>query len=76
MVVHESYNLKIKGSIPFPATIKIDIMGEDKNTKVMYAIYGDTIREIVRQSNELDIQREEIVSLIKDGGQFILTYYA
>ena len=51
-------------------------MGEDKNTKVMYAIYGDTIREIVRQSNELGIQREEIVSLIKDGGQFILTYYA
>lgn len=76
MVARESHNLKVRGSIPFPATIKVDIMGEDKNTKVMYAIYGDTIREIVRQSNELGIQREEIVSLIKDGGQFILTYYA
>lgn len=76
MVARESHNLKVRGSIPFPATIKVDIMGEDKNTKVMCAIYGDTIREIVRQSNELGIQREEIVSLIKDGGQFILTYYA
>lgn len=76
MAARESHNLKVRGSIPFPATIKVDIMGEDKNTKVMYAIYGDTIREIVRQSNELGIQREEIVSLIKDGGQFILTYYA
>lgn len=51
-------------------------MGEDNTVKVMYAIYGDTIRDIVKQSNKLGIQREEIVSLIKDDGQFILTYYA
>lgn len=51
-------------------------MGEVKNKKIMYAIYGDTIREIVNQSNELGIQRGDIVSLIKDGGQFILTYFA
>ena len=51
-------------------------MGEDKNVKIMYAIYGDTIREIVKQSNELGIQRDAIVSLIKEAGQFILTYYA
>jgi hypothetical protein len=51
-------------------------MGEDKNVKIMCAIYGDTIREIVKQSNELGIQRDDIVSLAKEGGQYILTYYA
>ena len=51
-------------------------MGEDKNVKIMYGIYGDTIREIVKQSNERGIQRDAIVSLLKEGGQFILTYYA
>ena len=51
-------------------------MGEDKNVKTMYAIYSDTIRDIVKQSNELGIQRDAIVSLIKEEGQFILTYYA
>ena len=51
-------------------------MGEVKEKKVMYAIYGNTIREIVNQSNELGIQREDIVSLVKEGGQFILTYFA
>lgn len=51
-------------------------MGEGKKIQIMYAIYGDTIREIVRQSNELGIQRDDIVSLIKDDGQFILTYFA
>lgn len=49
---------------------------EGNNTKVMYALYGDTIRNVVKQANELNIQREDIVSLIKDNGQFILTYYA
>ena len=51
-------------------------MGEVKEKKFMYAIYGDTIREIVNMSNELGIQREDIVSLVKEGGQFILTYFA
>lgn len=51
-------------------------MGEDNTVKIMYAIYGNTIRDIVKQSNELGIQKEEIVSLLKEGGQFILTYYA
>lgn len=49
---------------------------EENKEKFMYAIYGDTIREIVNLSNEIGIKREDIVSLIKDGGQFILTYYA
>lgn len=42
----------------------------------MCAIYGDTVREIVRQANRLGITRDSIVALVKDEGQFILTYYA
>ena len=75
MVAQVSHKHCVSGSILLPASNSI-IMGEDKNVKIMYAIYGDTIREIVKQSNELGIQRDAIVSLIKEGGQFILTYYA
>ena len=42
----------------------------------MYAIYAPTIRGIVEQANEIGIQREDIVSLNENGGQYILIYYA
>lgn len=51
-------------------------MVEVKKTKLMYAITGQTIREIVNQANELKIQRDDIVSLIKSEGEYILTYYS
>ena len=43
--------------------------------QIMTAIVADTIREIVRTSNEEGIKREDIVSLLKENGQFVLVYY-
>lgn len=53
-------------------------MGEEKETRtrLMYAIYAPTIRGIVEQANEIGIQREDIVSLLENEGQYVLTYYA
>lgn len=50
-------------------------MGEEK-VKLMYAIYAPTIRGIVEQANEIGIQRDDIVSLLENEGQYVLTYYA
>lgn len=51
-------------------------MGEEKKVKLMYAIYAPTIRGIVEQANEIGIQREDIVSLLENEGQYVLVYYA
>lgn len=42
----------------------------------MYAIYAPTIRSIVEQANEIGIQREDIVSILENEGQYVLIYYA
>lgn len=46
-----------------------------ENKKVMSALAAVTIREIVKLSNELDIKKEDIVSLLKENSQFVLVYY-
>lgn len=43
--------------------------------KIMLCIVGPTIREIVRQSNELKIKREDIVGMFHLREQFWLVYY-
>lgn len=43
--------------------------------QVMAALAANTIREIVRTANEEEIKREDIVSLLKENGQFVLVYY-
>lgn len=43
--------------------------------QIMTAMAADTIREIVRTANEEGIKREDIVSLLKENGQFVLVYY-
>ena len=50
-------------------------MEEEKKVKVMNTLYGDTVRSIVRQVNERKIQKEDVVTLIKEAGMFILIYY-
>lgn len=47
----------------------------EKEEKRMTALYGDNIREIVFKTNERRIKKEDIVSLMKEDGQFILVYY-
>ena len=43
--------------------------------KIMTVFVATTIREIVKSVNEEGIKKEDIVSLFKDKGQFILIYY-
>ena len=46
-----------------------------ENTKLMTALVGATIREIIKYANEEGVKRENIVSLLKENGQFILVYF-
>lgn len=48
-------------------------MKEDK--KEMAVIINSTIRGIVKSVNIEGIQKEDIVTLIKDNGQFLLVYF-
>lgn len=43
--------------------------------QVMTALTDTTIRGIVRSANEGGIKREDIVSLLKENGQFVLIYF-
>ena len=43
--------------------------------QVMTAMTNDTIRGIVKAASEEGIKREDIVSLLKENGQFVLVYY-
>lgn len=61
--------------VPLLLLIIFKTMGEEK-VKLMYAIYAPTIRGIVEQANEIGIQRDDIVSLLENEGQYVLTYYA
>ena len=43
--------------------------------QIMTAFAGNTLREIVNTANEEGIKREDIVSLLRDNGQFWLVYF-
>lgn len=43
--------------------------------QVMTAMTNDTIRGIVKAANEEGIKREDIVSLLRENGQFVLVYF-
>ena len=43
--------------------------------QVMTALTDTTIRGIVRLAHEEGIKRENIVSLLKENGQFVLIYF-
>lgn len=50
-------------------------VSDSKAHQVMMVLTSTTIRGIVRAANEKEIKREDIVSLIKENGQFILIYF-
>lgn len=78
----------VGGSSP-PSTTNLDNMEEIEKAKitrtkktngsevhqVMTALTDTTIRGIVRSANEEGIKREDIVSLLKENGQFVLIYF-
>lgn len=43
--------------------------------QVMTALTDTTIRGIIRLANEEGIKREDIISLLKENGQFVLIYF-
>lgn len=43
--------------------------------QVMTALTDTTIRGIIRLANEEGIKREDIISLLKESGQFVLIYF-
>ena len=43
--------------------------------QIMTALTDTTLRGIVRSANEKGIKREDIVSLLKENGQFVLIYF-
>lgn len=48
---------------------------KDGYHQIMTAFAGNTLREIVNTANEEGIKREDIVSLLRDNGQFWLVYF-
>ena len=44
--------------------------------KIMTAIAALTIRELVNIANEYGIKREDVVTIVKDNGQYVLIYYS
>lgn len=46
-----------------------------KDGKIMTCIVGYTVRDIINQVNELEIPREDIVSILPLAGQIYLFYY-
>jgi hypothetical protein len=46
-----------------------------KTSGIMTALTATTIRGIVNGANEVGIKREDIVSLLKENGQFVLVYF-
>lgn len=44
-------------------------------SQVMTALISNTIRGIIKTANEKGIKKEDIVSLLRENGQFILIYF-
>lgn len=53
-------------------TKKID---SSETPQTMTVLIDTTIRGIVKSANEVGIRREDIVSLLKENGQFVLVYF-
>lgn len=51
-------------------------MGEKEKVKVMLTLTSKTIRELIKQVNEKQIQKEDIVSLLPIREQYVLVYYS
>ena len=49
--------------------------GDTKVSQIMTALTATTIRGIVNSANGVGIKREDIVSLLKENGQFVLVYF-
>ena len=66
--------LVVRVHLPQLKLITMD-MAMSKDDKIMTCIVGYTVRDIINQANELEIPREDIVSILPLAGQIYLFYY-
>lgn len=48
---------------------------KEESSRLLQCIFGNTVRSVVSQANELKIKREDIVQMFVLGGQVYLVYY-
>ena len=82
MAASKAHNLEVGGSSPPPVTnsSNMEEIERVKKTRtktpgIMTALTATTIRGIVNSANEVGMKREDIVSLLKENGQFVLVYF-
>lgn len=73
MVANKAHNLEVE-SLSLSPTTNLGNMEEIEKAR-MTALTDTTIRGIVRSANEEGIKRGDIVSLLKENGQFVLIYF-
>ena len=44
--------------------------------KIMTAVAALTIRELVNIANKYGIKREDVITIVKDNGQYVLIHYS
>ena len=49
---------------------------EEKVSQILTALAAPTIRELVTLTNKYGINREDVVTIIKENGQYILLHYS
>lgn len=69
-----SWTPSVRFTSPQLKLITMD-MAMSKDGKIMTCIVGYTVRDIINQANELEIPREDIVSILPLAGQIYLFYY-
>ena len=63
------------GEIERTKMTKAKTSEDTKTSQIMSALIATTIRGIVNSANEAGIKRENIVSILKENGQFVLVYF-
>ena len=66
--IKEVKEVKQVGEIEEPKKLEVP--------KIMTAIAALTIRELVNIANEYGIKREDVITIVKDNGQYVLIHYS
>ena len=63
------------GEIEKAKTTRTKKTNDSEIHQVMTALYNTTLRGIVKDANEEGVKREDIITLLKENGQFVLIYF-
>ena len=77
--VNTSQSTKQEGTKEVKEVKQIEKIEESKKLevpKIMTAIAALTIRELVNIANEYGIKREDVITIVKDNGQYVLIHYS